>query len=834
MARQANPQLQKTSIFSRASRNRTPEDLLQELEERARLARGGFSTFAEDTGSQPGFIVPGGIPVTDYMPQTAGQTRATNAVVPPEYPQMPDFSYKPVLQGNQARPNVINSFINQYTNPTVEAVAQTEDGGAVLPDGSTLYSDGTLVNQQGDLIEGVASLPGGYTLYSDGSVRRGGLNDLVQGIFGRQQAITQAFGNYNPQLEPGSGYNLGTDIRTRDLEIRGQALPDDVQVMQVTRDDGTRWGAMSGHQGYGNSVLVRLPSGEMLRFAHLDSLPNELQPGAVISAGTQFIYPGATGNVTGEHLDLEYYDAQGNISDPSNFQGFSNVREATGEFIPASQLDPQLQRTVAEYQNQIANQTTASIDPQLQQKASIDPSLQSQEQPQQPTLLNQLRQVRESGGNLVQSIAKNPVDTVSQVPEKAAEALNIEAEFGVGETLRGGLEKGRQRRVESFSQQPSRYNPYRHLAGNITERIGDTLGIPDTGISEVIAGSPTKQTGQAFATELGKPNESVQPGIRQDLQNIFGDIQAKANQASANIQQGLGNFGENTQSKVLDVTDVVRNLQPGAGVERLKDDTTRSGGAGVALFSRRKPEDVAGDRVVGGSPGGGLLPTPTVSQQQAKARKDTSDPFFSTALFDKLRGFTNLEGEIKDQALSQDIFTNDFYNDPSRVSSVFTGTFMQDPALRRATEQVKQAYRNAYSGQEYDQADVDRILSQLPDVLNYSPNLPEPRRRPQETNTGGNRVEQSNTRSGGVSSGQQQNYTPSYANYTSASTGRASYSPAPAQRQQQTYTPANANYTSASAGKPAYSPAPQQQQQNQSLFDRAKNFAGGFFKRFFN
>jgi murein DD-endopeptidase MepM/ murein hydrolase activator NlpD len=52
----------------------------------------------------------------------------------------------------------------------------------------------------------------------------------------------------------------------------------------------------------------------MLRFSHLDSVAN-IQPGQRLEAGQPFGTPGSTGNVTGEHADVVYYDRSGNISD---------------------------------------------------------------------------------------------------------------------------------------------------------------------------------------------------------------------------------------------------------------------------------------------------------------------------------------------------------------------------------------------------------------------------------------------------------------------------------------------------------------------------------------
>jgi murein DD-endopeptidase MepM/ murein hydrolase activator NlpD len=70
----------------------------------------------------------------------------------------------------------------------------------------------------------------------------------------------------------------------------------------------------NANSGYGNSVLVQnVDTGERMRFSHLSEV--NVQPGEDISSGTQVGKVGATGNTTGDHLDLEYYDSNGRISD---------------------------------------------------------------------------------------------------------------------------------------------------------------------------------------------------------------------------------------------------------------------------------------------------------------------------------------------------------------------------------------------------------------------------------------------------------------------------------------------------------------------------------------
>lgn len=130
-----------------------------------------------------------------------------------------------------------------------------------------------------------------------------------QGIMPSKYAVTQRFGNYNPALYRGinqSMRNTGTDFATP--TGTPLALPQgNWKIEQVANPNG--W-----NQGYGGSIVaVNEDTGEKLRFSHLSRL-NAI-PGKRLRGGSVIGYSGATGNVTGAHLDLEYYDGKGNLAD---------------------------------------------------------------------------------------------------------------------------------------------------------------------------------------------------------------------------------------------------------------------------------------------------------------------------------------------------------------------------------------------------------------------------------------------------------------------------------------------------------------------------------------
>lgn len=138
-----------------------------------------------------------------------------------------------------------------------------------------------------------------------------GISNLLEkasSILSQKGPITQAFGNYNPQIEKYSGgINTGVDIGvptgTRVATPQGRW-----KVVEVS-------GNGNFNRGYGNSVFLQNEdTGEKLRFSHLSQILG-LQPGQELPENTVFGQTGATGNVTGPHLDLEYYDKLGKLGD---------------------------------------------------------------------------------------------------------------------------------------------------------------------------------------------------------------------------------------------------------------------------------------------------------------------------------------------------------------------------------------------------------------------------------------------------------------------------------------------------------------------------------------
>ena len=126
-------------------------------------------------------------------------------------------------------------------------------------------------------------------------------------ILSQQGPITSRYGEYNPGLyrKVGLTSNPGTDIGVP--TGTGVNLP---QGQWQVEEQGTGW-----NSGWGNSVVVRnAQTGEKLRFSHLNKMLR-LKPGQTIEGGKQIAESGASGNVTGPHIDINYTDPEGRVRD---------------------------------------------------------------------------------------------------------------------------------------------------------------------------------------------------------------------------------------------------------------------------------------------------------------------------------------------------------------------------------------------------------------------------------------------------------------------------------------------------------------------------------------
>jgi murein DD-endopeptidase MepM/ murein hydrolase activator NlpD len=133
------------------------------------------------------------------------------------------------------------------------------------------------------------------------------------GILPTAFPVTQPFGARNPIERFSNGINYGTDFATP-VNTPLKAPQGRWKVVDSFAGETSPGYVGNGtNRGYGNSVLLQnTQTGEQIRFSHLNK--NFAQRGAEIQGGQLVGLTGQSGNVTGPHLDVEYYNRGGNIS----------------------------------------------------------------------------------------------------------------------------------------------------------------------------------------------------------------------------------------------------------------------------------------------------------------------------------------------------------------------------------------------------------------------------------------------------------------------------------------------------------------------------------------
>lgn len=648
-------------IFSPRNRQKTSEDRMKELEELAKLNRGGFTALAEDTKSNIPFMLPGQRMRPDFeMNQPRLQRVAFPESEPiPEEEPLPELQTEFPTESPQglSASDFLDYFTQQFYGPDLsQGIASTEDGGVLYQDGSIRYSDGTVrYGGTGDAgAYPIASMADGSIKYSDGSIRalgQPGLQGLQQGIFGQDLPITQQYGNVNPGMGYANNIHGGVDLRTRNLtgEQRNFSLPVDAKVVQViTADTGSP---------YGNSVLLQLPSGEMLRFSHLSQIFNI---GDTLTAGQAFGTPGSTGNSTDEHLDLEYYDPSGKRANPTQFQGFAKDKTQTEQ--------PQMAQQYQQPQQQ--GQVLGATDQQPQQLTT--PELE-QPKPNRPMNMDYTK------------IQPNPQKNIGITAANMVDVANPTGNFdlGITENLRGNPEAGRLKQIETV----------------------ENLGFgPELGSSE---------RARAQGTNVG----------RQFIGDALDTLVQKAKQFGVNVgEHGITEKIAKGMTRFTPQAYAADNPElptPGQGIDQLK-----SGGQVLgAQSSRPSMADISSSKVVGDVSGGdmsrmsnGSLPMDSAQVQSKMQGYDARDPFFRQGLNQKFASDIDPE-KAQSGALTIDLFKPDFYKSPSKLNQAFSGTSLFGQARGRynqEAEKIKNQFRSAY-GSGYDQGDIDRILSSIPE-----------------------------------------------------------------------------------------------------------------------
>ena len=651
-------------IFSKPARAYTNSaEYIKQLEELTKKNRGGFSAYAEPTGSNVPYYIPG-------RRTKAAMSAVQTSPRTPQLPESQDYAVQeelPQEEIGQEEVISVDDFINQlnestgYQEPTAKQLEQnyqengvsyvsgSAEGGVILNDGAYLSDEGWIQTQDGQRLEPVASQDGGGIVYNDGSIRyydpiSTGASGFVKALFGVNLDVTQTYGNQSDMYA--SGVHQGTDFRTKNLQNKSFSLPVKAVVMQVIRAD-------SGSP-YGNSVLLQLPTGEMVRLSHLSNL-GAYQEGQTILPGQYVGTTGNTGKSTGEHLDVEYYNADGQIGDLRQFSGFTQpellMAQQSASFEPNSRKMYEPAADIAKIRERYSQSS-------------------QQSQPQQPQF------AQRSAGETLNELARQAGVNIPQVGQNIASGIqkaNLTGDYGVG------LAKTLQGKPEEASAQ----------LGMTTGKVGDVLGIKEGGISEAMENPSKPGIIGSIRQGLGQGLENISDAIPRELNDKY--IKPITGNALSEIFAG----GKTRDTVSAYASDANSSMQPDADVDVFSTDAYKNSllgkadqgikniqkgfgnlfsKAGGALFSKPAFNEMAGNRAVGNVAGGqsNVLGAVTTPQLEASKTSDTRDPFFKGQGAAQFANY--MQPSDTGGALTLDMFSDQFYQNPENIKSVFGTT----------------------------------------------------------------------------------------------------------------------------------------------------------------
>ena len=710
--------------FQSAARSYTSSNkFIEDYEKLLKKNTGSRLLFATDTNFNPAYnltnqpvvnpmLAEGGLSSPQYSTNYQPPARREYAPLP-ELPEeqgevLGDFT----LPENPTAEQMLQAIFQATWTPTLPTSEELEqryqETGQTYAvqsnqDGTVTHNDGSIHQMIDEPPLPIASMADGTVLWSDGFTREmppeglssylAGISGLSQFIFGEDQAVTQDFGNVNPGLY-GSGYHQGVDYRTRDLQNRNLFAPVQMEVVQViTEDTGSP---------YGNSVLLRLPSGEMLRLSHLSTL-GQFAEGQTLNPGDVIGMPGSTGHSTAEHLDVEYYNLDGQLDNPNNFAVNAPQYSVANQIVGTSPYQAPQTQEQPQQQNEMPAFTSPLLDTVENVAQKVVAPIQEAAQQVGKTAeqgINKWNPTGQYGLGISETLGGDPVaarQEQSQTIEKVGQQFNI-PEGGVSEaTQRSGL-----------------LGATRQLAGNLVDTASTQFkkfGLPDTGLSEAIAGGRTVNTDvnlapQSFAyDEKGAPVASLAPDYAGVLKQNVQDVVGEARKAG-------GNLLSTAAKSVDDYADKV-TAQAGQGVSQLKQGVQN---IAQNIFKKPQVADVGAKRVVGedGMQGENQSASSLLDMNKVGREQDNRDAFFKYGGADTYKDYLapGINSGYKG-ALNFNLFKDSVFDSPDTVGNIFGNSYLGEEATgkyktKEASKYPLMSFEKMGYQEGYDNGDIDR------------------------------------------------------------------------------------------------------------------------------
>ncbi len=420
---------------------------------------------------------------------------------------------------------------------------------------------------------------------------------------------------------------------------------------------------------------------------------------------------GETGNAYGAHLDLEFYNADGTISDPSMFSGFASAESNpfTSEAAMAIKSSlPAIKMGSTEYQG-----------PEIKQYSDVNQEVP--QAPQQPQFSEVTSQYPDTQLNQAPRPVMDTVEAAGDVVGQGIEKLNLTGDRGLGisEMLQG--------KPEAAAAEINRTNPF---------------GTFDLGITETLQNRP-EAARQALSGTAERSTRNLPTAGRFDLgitEAIRGDAEGSAQVRQATLDNIQRKIQENYGTATTAVTDFLNQFrqqaapQAGEGLSFAKSAYDRDLETSPMKMNEETQFENQGTANAAATQG-------QIKGVSTEGQVDIRDPFFKSGEYQQYSKYLPENADqISGGALDTSIFDKGFFerrDAEGDIGNVFGGTFLESKAQGKFSdyktaenEKAISAFKSRF-GSSYDQGDVNRIISQAKSGGGFidANSLPEPKRK---------------------------------------------------------------------------------------------------------
>lgn len=631
-----------------------------------------------DSIDQMQYDVPQARPITQPNGQVQGASTNTQSFLEqlgqvyfsPEVQQQTQDQpqeQKPIVDSEGGYLGIDNKFyyedgtVRESSDPSAYAIGSTPDGGYLYSDGkirrprrddemmsvppyipeypTMSVANGKYANRQGDVFSG--SVGKGKPINSFNEY----LSLLSGGRLGEQD-VTGGYGEYYGF--PREPYNIGTDIGTGKLGGNqvNISLPFNAEVVEVGHWDGRN--ANSTSTPYGNSVLVKLPTGHMIRFSHLSEL-GKLSVGDKIAPGTSLGVTGDTGHAFGKHLDHEMYSPEGGLISSEQFFSTLQSQPEVAKLLTGSsgfQIGDMISQG-----NKGTNQTTYPIQSSPSISEPVSQPNVFQNPPNQPNVfqnastsaadfIDKVKPTGDYGGGLTE-LARGDLRGAGKEIGGTIEKLNPTGslDLGISEMFSGKPQLAQEKQRQTAQN-----------VGNTVGNIGKATGLPEMGVSEFISQLPNLFNKPVLAAEIGQPEPQQQ-------QNVFQNALAQAGQGVSGLTSSLG--------------DALGNI-----------------------FKKKELANIGNKNVIGEDTGGAIASNlGDIKSSSGGNAPNNQAAFFKGGGFDIYRDQLNPEVTKGYRgALDPSLFKSTFFENPDNVANVFGNTAMGKDATGKYKSYMSTQY----------------------------------------------------------------------------------------------------------------------------------------------